>query len=26
MLMGHVVPDEFGPEAEADSTPEREAS
>jgi pilus assembly protein CpaF len=26
MLMGHIVPDEFGPEAEADTTPEREAS
>jgi pilus assembly protein CpaF len=26
MLMGHSVPDEFGPEAEAEATPEREAS
>ena len=26
MLMGHEVPDEFGPEAEAPATPEREAS
>ena len=25
MLMGHEVPDEFGPEAEAPATPEREA-
>jgi len=26
MLMGHVVPDEFGPDADAEATPVREAS
>ena len=26
MLMGETVPDEFGPEAEAPATPEREAN